>query len=155
MTASSSLDPKEEEGEEESVARADMGLYLFGPLMLRILLQVLVVLRLLLLLLLNGVEQMGRPRREERVRKDLRGRAGVRFVSVSAIVFFLQDGWLSVSFLLWINTLADVCFAWIAFLLWVLSLHVFVFIVCFLGSKPRTENELPSSNSKNSLKVQF
>lgn len=89
MTASSSLDPKEEEGEEESVARADMGLYLFGPLMLRILLQVLVVLRLLLLLLLNGVEQMGRPRREERVRKDLIGRAGVRFVSVSAIVFFL------------------------------------------------------------------
>lgn len=104
MTASSSLDPKEEEGEEESVARADMGLYLFGPLMLRILLQVLVVLRLLLLLLLNGVEQMGRPRREERVREDLRGRGGVRFVSVSAIVFFLQDGWLSVSFLLWINT---------------------------------------------------
>jgi hypothetical protein len=155
LTASSSLDPKEEEGEEESVARADMGLYLFGPLMLRILLQVLVVLRLLLLLLLNGVEQMGRPRREERVREDLRGRGGVRFVSVSAIFFFLQDGWLSVSFLLWINTLADVCFAWIAFLLWVLSLHVFVFIVCFLGSKPKTENELPSSNSINSLKVQF
>lgn len=155
MTASSSLDPKEEEGEEESVARADMGLYLFGPLMLRILLQVLVVLRLLLLLLLNGVEQMGRPRREERVRKDLIGRAGVRFVTVSAIVFFLQDGWLSVSFFLWINTLADVCFAWIAFLLWVLSLHVFVFIVCFLGSKPKTENELPTSNSIHSLKVQF